>query len=167
MPQVSLEKRSYETGPNQPRRQVAVRSYADPRLRELQRSKSEEELIQSVYRIRPLSVENYYGQGIFGFFEDGGPRKRATVHLFSSLPLPGLTVQLVEKKRPPATVHDLHQAAATIAERGERITEEKLAKEGSTSRYQARRFKTEEPCRSSLGALGPPPAHGPPLAAAR
>jgi hypothetical protein len=134
-------------------------------LRELQRSKCEEELLQSIYRIRPLSVEadeDGHGQGLLDL--GMGPRKRATVYLFSSMPLPGLSVQLVEEQRAPAPVVDLRRAAVGIALRGERITEQRLAQEARSSRYQARRFKNEEPMRSKLGAVGPPPAHGPPLA---
>ena len=163
--QVSLEKRTFETATN-PRR-VAVRCYADPRLRELQRSKCEEELLQAIYRIRPLSVEGSSDGQILLDLGDG-PRKRATVYLFSSMPLPGLRVQLVEEKRTPAPapVVELRQAAMAIAARGERITEDRLVCESQASRYRARLFQNEEPMRSSLGAVGPPPAHGPPLAVA-
>ena len=162
--QVFLEKRTFETSGQAPR-QVAVRCYADPRLRELQRSKCEEELLQSIYRIRPLSVESPVEETGQGLLDLGvGPRKRATVYLFSSMPLPGLSVQLIEQQRPPAPVANLRPAAVEIALRGERITEQRLAQEARSSRYLARRFKNEEPMRSSLGAVGPPPAHGPPLA---
>jgi len=152
---------------------VAVRTYVDPRLAELLRAKCQEELLQAVYRIRPLSVEvDPSGQLEFVMYNDPNePRRRAKVYLFCALPLPGLTVQLVEGKAPPAPrpaqVICLHQAAQNLTFRRERITEERLAREASTSRNQARRFLTaaphsEKPLRSAMGAVGPPPANAPP-----
>jgi len=171
--QVTLERQSFETAPRQRRRQVAVRTYVDPRLAELLRAKCQEELLQAVYRIRPLSVEvDPSGQLEFVMYNDPNePRRRAKVYLFCALPLPGLTVQLVEGKAPPAPrpaqVICLHQAAQNLTFRRERITEERLAREASTSRNQARRFLTaaphsEKPLRSAMGAVGPPPANAPP-----
>jgi hypothetical protein len=149
---------------------VPVRTFADSRLQELLRSKCTEELLQAIYRIRPLSVhEDPSGQGQFGFERaPNEPRRRAKIYLFSSMPLPELRVQLAERPRPqsPAPVVELRQAAEAMIARGERMSQERLARAAASNRHQARKFMATLPAvmsfRSALGSLGPPPAHAPP-----
>jgi DNA repair exonuclease SbcCD ATPase subunit len=137
---------------------VSVRTHADPRLCDLQRSKCQEELIQAIYRIRPLSVE----EGKL-FPTEQGKRTEATVYVFSSLPIPQLKVQLVRKPPSQSTVIDLSAAAEAIHQRQERITEERLATQARVNRWKARQFLAFQ-LRSRLGE-GPPPGQGPPPAA--
>jgi hypothetical protein len=137
---------------------VSVRTHADPRLCDLQRSKCQEELIQAIYRIRPLSVE----EGKL-FPTEQGKRTEATVYVFSSLPIPQLKVQLVRKPPSQSTVIDLSAAAEAIHQRQERITEERLAIQAHVNRWKARQFLAFQ-LRSRLGE-GPPPGQGPPPAA--
>lgn len=136
---------------------VSVRTHADPRLRELHRSKSLEELIQAIYRIRPLSVE----EGRL-FPSQDGQRTQATVYVFSSLPLPQLNVELIRKTPAKPAVLDLSQAAQKIHERRQLVTEERLATEANVNRWQVRQFLPTL-VRSRLGQ-GPPPSQAPPAA---
>jgi hypothetical protein len=135
---------------------ASVRTHADPRLRELQRSKCQEELVQAIYRIRPLSVED-------GVLFSSHGRAQATVYVFSSLPLP-LTVRLEPPvATTPSPVADLSEAVGRLNAEQLRVTEVRLAEEGRVNRYQARKFCSSFVARSRLG-LGPPPAQGPPQA---
>ena len=136
---------------------VAVRTHADQRLRVLHRSKCQEELIQAIYRIRPLSVEE-------GRLIPSAPHKRseATVYVFSAQPLPQLDVELVRPDVIRAPVTDLMEAAAQIASRRELVTEERLRVQGQVTQWKARQFLSLV-LRSRLGE-GPPPGQGPPAA---
>jgi hypothetical protein len=138
---------------------VPVRTHADQRLKELHRSKCQEEMIQAIYRIRPLSVEE-------GRLIPSGPDKRseATVYVFSAQPLPQLDVELVRPDVIRAPVTDLMEAATRIASRRELVTEERLRVEGQVTQWKARQFLSQV-LRSRLGQ-GPPPAQGPPAALA-
>jgi hypothetical protein len=143
LPHDLLEKRAFRTAANSPSYQVAIRSYADPRLGHLLRSKIEDELLQSIYRIRPLSVNNGPEQLEFlDLFETQPVQKRskATVYVFSSRPLPDLQVTLsIESK--PSTVIDFQEAARTIHARRAIVTEERLANEVNRTCHQVRRWK--------------------------
>ena len=143
LPHEFLERRRFETAPNTPSYQVPMRSYADPRLSNLLRSKIEDELIQSIYRIRPLSVNHSHQQlGLNFTGEEIAPeRSKATVYVFSSRPLPGLEVALrVEPKS--AQVIDFREAAIKIHARRQVVTEERLAQETRRTCYQVRQWKT-------------------------
>jgi hypothetical protein len=82
---------------------MAVRTYQDPRLQGLLRSKREDELVQALYRVRPLSVQPSVQQELFP--PEGVPATRldCRIHVFSNLPLEGLKVtRLIERATPPA-----------------------------------------------------------------
>ena len=156
--QTSLEPMVFETEPGRPARQVSVRSYTDPRLAELHRSKCVDELIQAIYRVRPLSVDSNPKYPLLH-----ETRQQATVYLFSSMPLPGLKVQLIETGKTPADVTPIHQAALAITHSDERITQKRLADQAQISLYRSRCFLTSEPAQTLTGTLGAPPAQAPPL----
>ena len=171
--QITLEQRAFEVRPGQAGLATRVRSYADSRLKRLLRGKSEDELLQAIYRIRPLSVQGCYrarpeDQMLFDFVEAPKSaarpeRQRAFVYVFSSLPLPGLRVQL-HRAAPaaPATVTDLAEAATRLRERREWVTERRVALEARATLHRVRSWKHElASARSDLGSLVPP-AHGPP-----
>ena len=89
---------------------VKAREYVDPRLRELARSKTQDELVQAIYRIRPLSVKiskgEISGQTEFDFHdniagETEQERRAAIVHVFANVKLPGINVEVQREVSSP------------------------------------------------------------------
>jgi hypothetical protein len=122
---------------------VKVREYVDPRLRELARAKTQEELRQAVLRIRPLEVEGYLDREQLNFWEpekagedQPAQRRRATVYIHSNVPIPGLKVEAhrtaTPSTPPPARPDlvapvDLEAATRDLLDRQLAPTEERLA----------------------------------------
>jgi hypothetical protein len=144
--------------------QTRVRSYADPRLREMLQGKRDEELLQAIFRARPLSLERETEQLTLDFDTPGSKRESVTVYVFSSVPLQGLEVSLeASPATPPSAepkVVDLHEAAQRIWRQNQQLTDQRLATAARTQRSAVLRWKRNRP-RYEVEAA-PPPSQGPP-----
>ena len=128
--QTMLEPRSFQQR-NQATLKTRVRAYADPRLQEMLRGKREEELLQAIFRARPLSLDpNYHQQGLLDFEPQlRAERQQVTIYVFSALPLPALDVQLqttAPVQNPPADVIPIERAARQIWRQQQRLTDQRL-----------------------------------------
>ena len=117
----------------------------------------EDELLQAIYRIRPLSVAGDRHQ--LDLFEDG-QRTQAMIYIFSSRPLPDVPVALSIAPKTERQVIDFHSAAQAIHLRRQAVTEQRLAEELRTTHNQVRRWKaalTPVALGSPALPLPPPP----------
>ena len=171
-PQTVLEPRAFEQSGGQVV-QTRVRAYRDPRLHEMHRAKREEELLQAIFRARPLSLDPQYRKNLqldLDFAEDAStrstPRQAVTIYVFSSLPLPGLTVQARSLAEPVIAVGEesnvirLEEAAHRLWREQRRLTDAKLLETSRVRRAALLRWKRSRPNYELEGAA--PPGHGPP-----
>lgn len=142
-----------------------VRTYVDPRLQEMLQAKREEELLQAIYRARPLSLDQDRVQGLLDFTELESSRQSVTIYVFSSLPLPEFEVQL--QAQPPAPTQPDSQAlkvidlaAHRIWRNNQRLTDQRLREAAQTQRSQLLRWKQQRP--HQLEAASPPSQAPPP-----
>jgi hypothetical protein len=142
-----LDGRTFEVKPGAESVRTRVRSFADPRLREALESRRDEELRQAVFRVRPLSVQQPSPEqgDLFEVAQTASQtRARATIYIFSSVPLRGLTVSLQHRVSSDSVSRD-HQVVV------------RLRQPASTSAVSE---QTDLPRKPLRGAT--PPAHGPP-----
>ena len=147
--------------------QTRVRSYADPRLNELHRAKRDEELMQAIFRARPLSLDPHYSTQLELWEEPpapGTPREEVTIYVFSSVPLE-LEIQLQTTPRPAladdtSNVILLSQAAHRIWRNKQRITDQKLRSESNAQRASVLAWKRSRPSYQLEAAA--PPSQAPP-----
>lgn len=130
--QTMLEPRRFQQR-NQTTLKTRVRAYADPRLQEMLRAKREEELLQAIFRARPLSLDPkyyQYQQGDLDFYEPElrPERQQVTIYVFSALPLPALDVQLQTQtsQNQPADVIPIERAARQIWKEQRCLTNQRL-----------------------------------------
>lgn len=146
-----LEGRTFDVSPGTESVRTRVRSFADPRLREILESRRDEELRQAVFRVRPLSVQQPPPEQGELFDEPGlktPTRARASIYIFSSVPLPGLLVSLQPREIKPEQ---------TEPEDPERQRVVSLCERSSDRGIAERKDLQRKPLRGST-----PPAHGPP-----
>ena len=172
-PQTLLEPRVFEQSGGQVL-QTRVRAYRDPRLHEMHRAKREEELLQAIFRARPLSLDPQYrkNQQLDLDFQDEEsrkkPRQAVVVYVFSSLPLPGLTVQARSLAQPVlspdnhSNVIQLEEAAQRIWREKQRLTDARILEASQVQRASLRHWKRSRPTYKVEAAA--PPSHGPPEA---
>lgn len=169
-PQTLLEPRVFAQSGEQVL-QTRVRAYRDPRLHEMHRAKREEELLQAIFRARPLSLDPQYRkdqQLTLDFGEDGlrrQPRQAVLIYVFSSLPLPGLTVQARSLAKPilspeNSNVIVLEQAAHRLWRQQQRLTDARILQTSQVQRASLLRWKRSRPTYEVEAAA--PPGHGPP-----
>ena len=169
--QTLLEPRVFEQ-PGERVLQTRVRAYRDPRLHEMHRGKREEELLQAIFRARPLSLDPQYRKNLqlgLDFGDEntrGQPRQEVTIYVFSSLPLEGLTVQARSLAQPvlscanDSNVIPLEEAAKRLWREKQRLTDAKILKESQVQRASLLRWKRSRPTYQVEAAA--PPCHGPP-----
>ena len=171
-PQTLLEPRTFEQAGGQVL-QTRVRAYRDPRLHEMHRAKREEELLQAIFRARPLSLDPQYRKNLqldLDFDEDAStrstPRQAVTIYVFSSLPLPGLRVQARSLAEPVMTAGEdsnvirLEEAAHRLWREQRRLTDARLLETSRVRRAALQRWKRSRPTYEVEAAS--PPCHGPP-----
>ena len=169
-PQTILEPRAFEQ-PGGQTLQTRVRAYHDPRLHEMHRAKREEELLQAVFRARPLSLDPQYrkNQQLDFDFQDettrSQPRQAVVIYVFSSLPLAKLPVQAQSLAEPILSADDsnvihLEKAARELWRQKQRLTDAKLQHASQVRRAALLRWKRSRPTYEVEAA--PPPGHGPP-----
>ena len=164
--QTVLEPRTFYQN-SQTTLQTRVRSYADPRLREMLQSKRDEELLQAIFRARPLSLDTADPQLLLDFGPlPGSERHSVTVYVFSSVPIESLPVTLETSPATPPTaepkVIDLREAAQRIWRDNQRLTDQRLATAARTQRSAVLRWKRNLP-RYEVQAASPPSQAPPPL----
>lgn len=151
--------------------QTRVRAYADPRLNEMHRAKREEELLQAIFRARPLSLDPQYRKNHqldLDFYEKDlrvQARQGVVIYIFSSLPLPSLTVQARSLAQPVLSpentnVVDLQQAAQRLWRQRQRLTDAKILEASQARRSSLLRWKRSRPNYQLEAAA--PPANAPP-----
>jgi hypothetical protein len=170
-PQTLLEPRVFEQSGGQVL-QTRVRAYRDPRLHEMHRAKREEELLQAIFRARPLSLDPQYRKNQqldFDFQDEESrkkPRQAVVVYVFSSLPLPGLTVQARSLAQPVlspdnhSNVIQLEEAAQRLWREKQRLTDARILEASQVRRTSLLRWKRSRPSFEVEAAA--PPSHGPP-----
>lgn len=149
--------------------QTRVRSYADPRINELHRAKRDEELMQAIFRARPLSLDPQYATQLDLFLPPlapGAPREEVFIYVFSSVPL-NLEIQLQTTPLPAAgpntsNVISFSQAAHRIWRNKQRITDQKIIQEAGAQRASVLAWKRSRPTYQVEAA--PPPSQAPPWA---
>lgn len=159
--------------------QTRVRSYADPRLQQLLRSKRDEEMLQALFRARPLSLDPYNDLQLHLNFDQQqlrlDKRPYLNLYLFSSTPFEDFEVyiQQPEPKTHPASAAqpgaaaggdnlvDFQAASARIWRLRCRLTDQRLAQAAQAQQAAVRRWKHQRPHQHLPAA--PPPSHGPPL----
>jgi len=149
-----------------------VRAYRDPRLHEMHRGKREEELLQAVFRARPLSLDPQYRKHLQLGLDFGDentrsqPRQEVVIYVFSSLPLEGLTVQACSLAQPvlssanDSNVIQMEEAAKRLWREKQRLTDAKILKASQVQRASLLRWKRSRPTYEVEAAA--PPCHGPP-----
>ena len=173
-PQTLLEPRVFEQSGGQVL-QTRVRAYRDPRLHEMHRAKREEELLQAIFRARPLSLDPQYRKNLqlgLDFGDENArihqPRQEVIIYVFSSLPLEGLTVQARSLAQPilssvsDSNVIQLEEAAKRLWREKQRLTDARIQKESQVQRASLLRWKRSRPTYEMEAAA--PPCHGPPQA---
>lgn len=172
-PQTLLEPRVFEQ-PGGQVLQTRVRAYVDPRLHEMHRAKREEELLQAIFRARPLSLDPQYrkNQQLDLDFEEEAslkkPRQAVVIYVFSSLPLPGLTVQARSLAQPVVSGEDesnlidlqLERTARELWRQQRRLTDARILEASQVRRASLLRWKGSRPGFEVEAAA--PPSHGPP-----
>ena len=170
-PQTLLEPRVFRQSGGQVL-QTRVRAYRDPRLHEMHRAKREEELLQAIFRARPLSLDPQYRKNqqlSLDFGEEESrtqPRQSVTIYVFSSLPLPGLTVQARSLAQPviapgeESNVIQLEEAAHRLWREKQRLTDARILEASQVQRASLLRWKRSRPTYQVEAAS--PPGHGPP-----
>ena len=170
-PQTLLEPRVFAQAGDQVL-QTRVRAYRDPRLHEMHRAKREEELLQAIFRARPLSLDPQYRkdqQLDLDFGEDGlrrQPRQAVSIYVFSSLPLPGLTVQARSLARPilnqeNSNVVVLEEAVLRLCRAQQRLTDARILEASQVQRASLLSWKRSRASYEVEAAA--PPANGPPV----
>ncbi len=162
-------------------RLVKVREYIDPRVQELARAKTEQEMLQALFRLRPLSVAGYIEneQGLLDFDEMkraiAQQRKEATIYIYSNQPLPGIKVEVrptaVIAPEPPRpelqasqltpssnpSANDLLQAANTLIAQRQIPTQSRIANTAAARLHQVRTWKANLETRAHNTTLANPP----------
>ena len=167
-PQTMLEPKLF-LQPGQTAIQTRVRSYADERLNEWLQAKRDEELLQAIFRARPLSLDPAnHTQLEFDFLTDPNApqaRKSVNIYIFSSTPL-NLEVELHRQTAPAdseekqANVVVFREASQRIWRARQRLTNQRLAESANTQRSSVLRWK-----RNRLGyevESASPPGQAPP-----
>ncbi len=169
-PQTLLEPRTFGQSGDRVL-QTRVRAYADPRLNEMHRAKREEELLQAIFRARPLSLDPQYRKNHqleLEFSEKDlrvQARQEVEIYVFSSLPLPSLTVQARSLAQPvlspeSSNVIDLQQATQRLWRQQQRLTDARILQTSQVRRSSLLRWKRSRPIYQLEAAA--PPANAPP-----
>lgn len=148
-----------------------VRSYADPRLQQLLRSKRDEEMLQAIFRARPLSLdpssplqlELNYGDNHLSLEK----RPSLNLYIFSSTPFEGFEVQVQHpqpktqaKASEESNLIDFRAVSAQLWRERRVLTDQRLAQAAQAQQAAVRRWKHQRPHQHLPAA--PPPGHGPP-----
>ena len=158
--------------------QTRVRSYADPRLQQLLRSKRDEEMLQAIFRARPLSLDPYSDLQLDLNFNQQelrlDKRPYLNLYIFSSTPFEDFEVHIQQpepKTHPTITAQheaagdtnlvDFQAASARIWRERRRLTDQRLAQAAQAQQAAVRRWKHQRPHQHLPAA--PPPSHAPPL----
>jgi hypothetical protein len=140
----------------------------------MHRAKREEELLQAIFRARPLSLDPQYrkNQQLDLDFEEEAslkkPRQAVVIYVFSSLPLPGLTVQARSLAQPVVSGEDesnlidlqLERTARELWRQQRRLTDARILEASQVRRASLLRWKGSRPGFEVEAAA--PPSHGPP-----
>lgn len=136
--------------------QTQAYTYRDPRLRSLLEGRREQEILQAIYRARPLSAATAVQDDLFE-----APQKvrlGVEIHVFSNLPIPGVEVELAGLNLVPArpresTLEQLTEACLALLEAGIYPGEERLRESTGLPLRLIRQMKVEAH-RNAEGELG-------------
>lgn len=126
--------------------QTQAYTYRDPRLRSLLEGRREQEILQAIYRARPLSAATSVQDDLFEAPQQ--VRLGVEIHVFSNLPIPGVEVELADLKPVPArpresTLEQLTEACLALLEAGIYPGEERLRESTALPLRVIRELKVE------------------------